>query len=259
MSIEAAFPARPLTMTSPFRRPSLWAAAAVLTIMLALGVFCATFLGGALATDTRVGGAYEPDAVGEIFIDGSCETKLVFSWCDVTLTALDGRSRQQDFLYVTTNYSDLEVVAGQAADGTLVLDVAQDTLLNRWLVFGVFMLFFIGGAWAYARQVGAERRGAVAAAGLREARLTPIEVVLDAPIVKRGVVEWRYRPRDGRSKTLLAAPETFAPLLIGREGDKPVALAVRSDAGAPVLVDEDLQILDLTDPERADLRSATAA
>ncbi|MBP2547573.1 tetrahydromethanopterin S-methyltransferase subunit G [Neorhizobium galegae] len=198
-------------------------------------------------------------------VDGKCTTrKAVFTTCKAALVYdRDGKRHESDveIMFVDLHSGDYETEVVVSGDNPALatLSLGLDKLANRAISFAILLFLLVFGIIALVLQTlrAAATRRRIAT----PARLTPIPVLLTSVQRKNGRLAVAYADRLAVDKTGRVANTRFArgeePLIIGEEGNTPVALAVRHPAAPlPVLLDSDLERIDLTDQERSALIGA---
>jgi hypothetical protein len=139
------------------------------------------------------------------------------------------------------------------------LDIALDQLWNRIITLICFVALFTG-AGIYVITLMPEARRATR---LRQQRVGVIPMVVEITGVRSsyGQTTYSFSYDDGgrRRKThnLMRKDE---PFVVARKGQHPLALAVLAGHGVrPILLNEGLTTIDLTDDERNALRAARNA
>ncbi|RNF82615.1 hypothetical protein [Montanilutibacter psychrotolerans] len=200
-------------------------------------------------------------------IDGSCSTrKLIFTDCDVTMDyEVDGvaYSVERSFFFIGTggNY-EASVVRSGKDPSQATLDLALDKLWNR-VGLALFFLAFCAllgvgtlldwrrGAKARSRYRGRDRR-----------RLTPVIVrITRVQVIKRKGHRYDYAVHHrgkARRRWLVLGNEEGHAFFLGHPSNDDRALAVYAQGAEdlPILLDEGLTRLDLSNDERAALFAA---
>ncbi|OLP49224.1 hypothetical protein [Allorhizobium taibaishanense] len=192
--------------------------------------------------------------------NGRCTThKGVFTTCEAHLSyQYQGQSYNSDVevmftdLHVGDYETDMVISADHPEMATISLGL--DKLWNRIITLAAFALIFAG------LGIGATFTGIRALLARRQLRqpamLTPIPVEITGFNRSRGALSINYRDRIADDKTgriaLTIMRRGEEPLIIGQFKGKPVGLAVRhANAALPVLLDDRLNRLPLTDEERS--------
>lgn len=203
-------------------------------------------------------------------IDGSCSTrKLIFTDCDVTMDyEVDGvaHSVERSFFFIGTggNY-EASVVRSGKDPSQATLDLALDKLWNR---VGLALFFF---AFCVLLGVGSLldwRRGAKARSrygGRDRRRLTPVIVHVNrVQAVKRKGHRYDFAVHHrgkARRRWLMLGKEEGHAFFLGHPSHDNRVLAVYAQGAedVPILLDEGLTRLDLSNDERAALFAARDA
>lgn len=228
-------------------------------ILLALTIFILVWEGPGVVRDFQI--SQNPLVIeGGDVRNGQCKTrKAIFTDCKAQLVyRYEGRSfsTDVDVMFVDFHVGDYETGLVISADHPelATMTLALDKLWNRIITLRVFVLLLGGSSFAMvflALRIRRVRRQ------LRlPARLTPVPVEITAFDRKRNILSITYNDkiaddRTGRSShTRMRSGEE--PFVIGEANGKAVGLAVRhGDTALPVLLDNRLQRIDLTDTERA--------
>ncbi|KQR67833.1 hypothetical protein [Rhizobium sp. Leaf341] len=228
-------------------------------IILVLAVFLLVWEGPGVLRDFTI--SQNPVVVEDGDVqNGRCTTrKAVFTDCEARLVyRYDGRDYATDveIMFVDFHVGDYEtglVISGdhpELATITLGLDKLWNriiTLALLTLILGglsVGMIFLLLRIWRVRRALR------------RPAMLVPVPVEIQAFDRKGKTLSITYVDTLADDRTKRSAYTRMhdgeEPLIVGTRGDKPVALAVRHGKTAlPVLLDDRLMRIELTDAERA--------
>lgn len=257
--LQAAFPARPLTIHAPVARWRGWLSAlGMLVLALGFGWWAAASLLPNILSDYEIRGGATP-AQGRVE-SGRCSTRLgLLQTCSMTLVSAaptkNGEPLRQgaEYLFVEPhlgNYS-VQLLADPSRPGKLTTDMGLEHLTNRAVTFasaGLIVLLLLGGGLLLVRAGGRARRDMLALSGQS---LMPVAVVVGAD--PNG---WQVRPAGGGKSTLWPMPKKAQPFWLDPEGR--VALGVTAP-GMPVFaLDQDLAWADFSEEERERLRRAAA-
>lgn len=251
-------PSRPLSLTeNVISTPNayFWST----PILLALAVFLFVWEGPGVLRDFQI--SRNPLVLEEGDVrDGKCTTrKAVFTDCEARLVySYDGKDydTEVEVMFVDFHMGDYETGIVISADHPelATMSLGLDMLWNRIITLSLFVLFLGGLSLGMVflglriwRVKGQLRSPAV---------LTPVPVELTAFDRKRGVLSVTYNDKIASDKTGRAAYTRFKggqePFIVGEAGGKAVGLAVRHGTTAlPVLLDDNLHRIVLTDAERA--------
>ncbi|CAO3413119.1 hypothetical protein [Azospirillum endophyticum] len=228
-------------------------------IILALTIFMLIWEGPGVVRDFQI--SQNPLVLenGDVR-NGQCKTrKAIFTDCEAQLVySYKGRSYSTDVevMFVDFHVGDYETGLVISADHPelATMTLALDKLWNRIITLMVFVLLLGGSSLAMvflALRIQRVRRQ------LRHpARLTAVPVEITAFDRKRNILSITYNDKIADDKTGRSAYTRMTsgeePLVIGEANGKAVGLAVRhGDTALPVLLDDRLQRIDLTDEERA--------
>lgn len=192
--------------------------------------------------------------------NGRCKTrKALFTDCEARLVySYNGRNYSTDVevMFVDFHVGDYETGLVISADHPelATMTLALDKLWNRIITLTVFVallggmslaMIFLGfRIWRVKGQLG------------QPAPLTAVPVEITAFDRKRNILSITYNDKIADDKTGRSAYTRMRsgeePLVIGEANGKAVGLAVRhGDTALPVLLDDRLRRVDLTDDERA--------
>lgn len=193
--------------------------------------------------------------------DGRCTTrKAIFTDCEARLVYSYGGKAYAtavEIMFVDFHVGDYEtglVISGDHPE-LATISLGLDKLWNRIITLTLFVLF-LGGIglgmifltvriWRVRRQLR------------HPAMLVPVPVEIAAFDRRRNVLSITYTDTIADDKTKRSAYTKMRngeePLLLGTNGKRPVGLAVRhGDTALPVLLDDRLARIALTDAERAE-------
>ena len=272
-------PARPLTL----KREAIATPVSYyfsIPILLAIAVFMVVTEAPGILRDYRI--SKNPLVVEDGSIDGQCTTrKAIFTTCEVSLAYEHGGQRYDqdvEVMFVDMHSGDYETGLVIAADEPQLatISLGLDMLWNRIITLAVFATLLGGGALIMlflALRILRVRRQLQ-----QPAPLTPIHVEITGMDNKNRNLAVTYADRLDERKTKRVAFTRFEageePIIVGENGSNLVALAVRhGDTSLPVLLDDRLQRIDMSEQERTDalapllasananggLRTATAA
>ena len=256
------FPTRPLQIApKSVSAPKLGVFAIV--IMLALGLFLTIWQAPGLWRDAQI--KLDPVATEDFgLIEGECETRqLVFTSCDTHfLYQVDEQIYEEEasFMILDWSNSDYEVeVIYSAKDPMLAsLSLGIDKFWNRLAIWGVLVALFYGSAiWmTYLMVRTARDRRSLSRPGV----LTPIGVEIRNVQAKRRSSFITYGEKtDKRFKRsyFTKFQKGAEPLYLYDAEGKPYGLAVKHEGSrAPVLLDQALMRVEMTDAERAALQNS---
>ncbi|WP_076260471.1 hypothetical protein [Intrasporangium flavum] len=255
-STAASFPDRPIRVVRTGTTPPT-AQLVLAAFFVALAVGCAGWLVSTIAPDLAI--RANPVTISDGQVDGSCHVKRALADCSVTLTyTVDGRTHvvPRDYFWVDIgghDYSTDIIVAGDDPSNATA-SVALEKLPNRVLTAVGSLLLFLGCAVVPVRHYRRSRRARESYDTEQVLRFVAVPVVSVQDVFLRGKA-YRYTAPDGSGPKLssLITEAEVAPygLADGR------LLAAMAEGQDPILLDQGLTRLDLTDEERA--RIATAA
>ncbi|MDO1584411.1 hypothetical protein [Rhizobium oryzicola] len=227
-------------------------------VILALAIFIVLSQGPGLLRDYQISQSPLPLDDGDID-NGRCTTrKFVFTDCEAQLRySYQGQSYSShvEVMFVDFHMGDYETGIVIASDHPelATMSLGLDKLWNRIITFSTLCVLLLGSSlamlflglriWRVKGQLG------------HPALLTPIPVEISSVQNKKGRLFITYSDKIADGKTKRTAythmREGEEPIIIGENGGKPVAMAVRHGSTAlPVLLDRQLRRIDLTDQER---------
>ncbi|RYJ00185.1 MAG: hypothetical protein EON47_14550 [Acetobacteraceae bacterium] len=257
-TLEAAFPARPLTLKAPIA----W----VRSVFLAIGAIILAGGFGWFATAEVVPTLLQDYAVREgaapirgRIESGRCRSRwALFQDCEMVLIAASQMKggaplRQKvDYLFVEPHMGDysVQVMADPDRPDWLTTDMGQDHLVNRMLTlagFALGMLLIIFGGLISMRR-GWRARSAMRA--LSGQRLAPVPLRL----LRRDQNGWQLVPMAGGTPMVWPLPAKAEPLWL--DATQAVALGVGVPGQAPFPLDHEMTWADFSPAEREQLRAA---
>lgn len=252
-------PTRPLTVT-PVSPPSPFSwkvILSILAVMIMMGVFVAGF-GTGVVRDFQIGDQIKPAADARI-VKASCRSKaLVFRTCEIVGDAkLNGRVTRTtlEYFYVQMPGDDnaVTLMTSKADPSLLTTDIGQANLWNRILSLAAMaalgLLPMIMFPWVAKRN----RKMRDAFAALSGKPVSAVETVAakhSSKWMEAGT--WTYSvsmPRKYKNLSVVL-PSGRSPFFLDRARTKALAVASAQGDGPPMLVDEELSQLDLTQAER---------
>jgi hypothetical protein len=258
-----AFPKRPIRM---LRSPMLSPLANVLIMLMCLG-FAGLFLWlgvPGVVRDFRISEA--PVVVRDADIsDGRCTTHTVLVDCSAKVSyRVAGVSYQSEpsvMFFSFEGYDRASVVRSRDKPGLATLDIALDQLWNRiitticfsglFLALAIYILTLLPEARRWRRLVNEQASvGAV-----------PIIVEITSSRKNYGQTSCYISYDDnGRKRKAQINMRKEKPFVVGSKGGRALALAVSALPGdRPLLLNENLTAIELSDAERNDLRAARNA
>lgn len=228
-------------------------------ILLAIAVFMVVAEGPGILRDYKI--SKNPLVIENGDINGSCKTrKAVFTTCEVDLAYEHGGQRYEkdvEIMFVDFHSGDYETGLVISADkpDLATISLGLDMLWNRIITLTVFAVLLGGGslvmiflALRILRVRGQLKHPAV---------LTPVPVEITAVDNKRNRLAITYADRVSERKTKRVAFTRFEagqePIIVGDAGSNAVALAVwHGDTSLPVLLDDRLERIEMTEQERAE-------
>ncbi|PYE42616.1 hypothetical protein DFI02_106191 [Rhizobium sp. PP-F2F-G20b] len=256
---ELSLPRRPLRLppdviSTP--RAYYWST----PIILALCVFLLVWEGPGVLRDFTI--SQNPVLIEDGDVqNGRCTTrKAIFTDCEARLVySYGGKDYASDveIMFVDFHVGDYEtglVISGDHPE-LATMSLGLDKLWNRIITLTLFVLFLGGlgiGMIFLSLRIWRVRRQ------LRHpAMLVPVPVEIAAFDRKRNILSITYNDTIADDKTKRSAYTRMRngeePLIVGASGTKAVALAVRhGNTALPVLLDDRLKRIELTDAERAE-------
>jgi len=232
----------------------------LVAFFVALAVGCTGWLWSTIAPDLAIRANPVTVTVTDADVDGSCHVKkLALADCSVTLTyAVDGHTHvvARDYFWVDFSKHDYTTDVVVAADdpANASASVALEKLPNRILTAVGLLLLFLACAVVPLRHFRRSRRARARYGTQQPLRFVPVPVVGVQEVFLRGKA-YRFTAPDGsgpKHSSLITDKEvTPYRLADGR------LLAVMAGGEDPILLDQGLTRLDVTDEER--VRIATAA
>ncbi|MCW5747893.1 MAG: hypothetical protein KIT36_17015 [Alphaproteobacteria bacterium] len=203
----------------------------------------------------------DPVAVPQAHIgSGKCKTKLVLVTCEARLTYSVGGRRYAtsvDFFFVDVHFGDYtaNVVRSAGRPELATLDIGLDKIWNRILTLLVLLGLFLAGFGAFVKQ--AVQTARLKAIVRSTDQLTPVAVtvtqITKSWLNKTAVCVYDDAHHKSRFSERLRKSED--PFFLGGK----TALAVLpAGSSTPILLDEALSRVDLTDGERRTLHAARA-
>ena len=254
-NVTDVFPSRPLVA----KRTGASSIGGWLVILFGFGiafVFWA-WLADDLWRDYQISTNYQVASDANIS-DGKCTTRKGFlADCTATITDAKGTARAVEIMFLDFHSGDYKtrVVRLRTDPKLLTLELGVDRIVDRILTFvgfvGLFLVVGIGGVVLLLRATALRR------AVSRPNVMKP--VVADVLRQERTLLFFRVKYQyslDGKPRTatsILKRKET--PFFVDAQRSKVLAV-IPSGVSTPILLDEQLQILDLTDAERAAIRAA---
>jgi len=234
-------------------------------ILLAIAIFMLVSEGPGIIRDYKI--SQNPVEIENGDLNGSCKTrKAVFTTCNAKLTYdYQGKRYNSDVevMFVDIHSGDYE--AGVFISGSdpqlATISLGLDMLWNRIITLAIFaFLLGFGGIALLLALVRYFR----ARAKLAEAQpITLLPVALTGVTKKRGGFFLTYSDTIREDKTkrqsfsLMGKDET--PLIIGQSEKHDIALAAwQKDSPLPVILDDRLERIEMTEAERAQALSAIA-
>lgn len=256
VNIQSAFPRRTIRILRT-GVPSVLGLVFLALVVLAMGVGAAAWTVPGIVRDVQIHGDPVDAPQGRIS-SGKCSARLVLVSCDATLTYIaDGRryTSSVSILFLDIHFGDYTaaVVRSASRPELATLDIGLDALWNRIGTALAIVGFCLAGAVMLPLR-------AVQAARLKRMAGTPGPLTPVAVTVKQVTKNWRGRnlacsyEADGRRQRF---QERF------RKAEQPFFLDNRTVLGVlpangttPLLVDEALTRLELSDAERYAIHAA---
>ncbi|WP_092933669.1 hypothetical protein [Rhizobium sp. 9140] len=256
---ELSLPRRPLKLAPDVistPRAYYWST----PIILALCVFLLVWEGPGVLRDFAI--SQNPVLIEDGDVqNGRCTTrKAIFTDCEARLVySYGGKDYASDveIMFVDFHVGDYEtglVISGDHPE-LATISLGLDRLWNRFITLTLFVLFL--GGLGIGMIFLSLRIWRVRGQLRHPAMLVPVPVEIAAFDRKRSILSITYNDTVADDKTKRSAYTRMRngeePLIVGTSGTKPVALAVRhGNTALPVLLDDRLMRIELTDAERAE-------
>jgi hypothetical protein len=260
-SVLDVFPKRPVrVLKSPVA--SVWVNILLVMVCLGVGGAFAGFVTPELMRDWKISAA--PLAVRDADItNGKCRTHLVIVDCSATVSyrvsGVAYRSEPSLFFVSLDSYDRASVVRSASNPDLATLDIALDQLWNRIITLICFVALFIG-AGIYIITLIPEARRATRLAR-QKVGVIPMVVEITGGKSSYGQTTYSFSYDDGgRKRKTHNQMRKEEPFVVARKGQHALALAVLAGHGVrPILLNERLTNIDLTDDERNALWAARNA
>ena len=257
--VLSAFPRRPIRILRTGVQ-SVFGLIFLALVSLAMGGGFAAWMVPDIVKDVQI--RANPVAVPQAGIrEGRCKTKLVLVTCEAKLAYSVGPNRYAtavDFFFVDVHFGDYSagVVRSQSKPELATLDIGLDKIWNRIATLLALVALFLFGFVALVKQ-------AVRAARLKRIARTTDQLTPVAVTVTQISKSWfnksvacMYEEAGRKRKFSERMGKKEDPFFLGGQ----MALAVLpAGSPTPILVDETLTRLDLSDAERRTLHAARAA
>lgn len=255
MNVLDVFPTRPLQV----KRIGISSFMGWFVILVGFGI------GGGLAwwqaadlwRDYRISTNYEIAADARI-TNGECKTrKAIFTDCSATITDAGGAKSRVSMMFVDLHIGGYEtaVVRSRENPGLMTLELGVDKITDRVLTFlgfvGLFVVLALAGVVMVVRAMMLKRAVAQPVA----MRPVVAEVLEETRTWLNHTVKYSYS-LDGKTRKatgFLKKQET--PFFLDDGGRRALAI-VPATTSTPILLDDGLDMLDLTDQERSAIRMA---
>jgi hypothetical protein len=260
-SVLDAFPKRPIrVLKSPVASP--WVNIVLVMVCLGLAGGFSWFVTPELMRDWKISAA--PVAVRDANVtNGRCRTHYVLVDCSATVSykvaGVPYRSEPSLFFFSFDSYNRASVVRSASNPDLATLDIALDQLWNRIITLICFVALFTGGGIYIITLIPEARRATRLAQ--QTVRVIPMVVEITAARSSYGQTTYSFSYDDGGQKrkthNLMRKDE---PFVVARKGQHALALAVLAGHGVrPILLNDRLTTIDLTDDERNALWAARNA
>jgi len=234
-------------------------------VLLVITIVMLVAEGPGLVRDYKI--SQDPLEIENGDISGSCKTrKAIFTTCKADLSydhAGVSYKKDVEVMFVDLHSGDYEtgLVISAKNPELATISLGLDMLWNRIITLGVFV--FLLGFGSLAMLFTLVRMLRVRLQLRKPAPLTVIPVALTAVAEKRSrlFVTYADTVRDDKTKrqSFTHLERGRIPVVIGNTGKQDVALAVLHGNGAlPVLLDDQLERIDLTEQERAEALASLA-
>jgi hypothetical protein len=253
--VTDVFPSRPLVA----KRTGASRIVGWLVTLFGFGIafFFWVTLADDLWRDLRISSDYQVASDARIS-DGQCTTRKAFiEDCSATITDAKGTTRAVKimFLDISAGNYKTRVVRSRTDPQLLTLELGVDRIIDRIVTFvgfvGIFLAVGIAGVVLLLRATALRR-----AVG-RPTVMKPI--VADVLTLEKTLILFRVKYRyvlDGRPRTATTTlKKKDPPFFVDAQRSKVLAV-VPAGVSTPILLDEQLQILDLTDAERGAIQAA---
>jgi len=260
-SVLDAFPKRPLrVLKSPIASPWLNIVAVLVCLVFAGGFV--GFVAPELMRDWKISAA--PVTVRDADVtNGRCRTHYVIVDCSATVSysvaGVPYRSEPSFLFFSLDSYDRASVVRSASNPDLATLDIGLDQLWNRIIALICFVALFAGVGIYVITLIPEARR----ATRLRQQKVGVIPMVVEIAAAKSsyGQTTYDFFYDDGgqkrKTQNLMRKDE---PFVVGKKGQHALALAVLAGHGVrPILLNERLTTVELTDDERNALRAARNA
>lgn len=257
-SLEAVFPARPLTLKAPIAWVrGVFLAIGALILAGTFGWFAAAEVVPTLLQDYAVRDGAAP--IRGRIESGRCRAKwALFQDCQMVLVAAPqtkgstGLRQEVDYLFVEPHMGDYTVtlMADPNRPDWLTTDMGQEHLLNRSLTLVGVALVMLLIAFGGLASLGSGLRARRALRALSGHRLAPIPLRM----LRRDQNGWHMVPLAGGKAMLWPLPRKAEPLWL--DPAKGLALGVGAPGQVPFPLDRDLAWGDFSPAEREQLRAA---
>lgn len=254
--VLSAFPRRPMRILRT-GVPSVIFLGFLALFMLALGVGMAVWMAPGILRDLEIGKnpVEEPQAR---ISNGQCRTKLVLVSCEADIAyAVAGKryATHVAFSFVDVHFGDYTANVVRSADKPelATLDIGLESMWNRIGTLIGFLALFVGGAIALMLQTLRNMR--LKAIVKTTDRLTPVAVTVTQ------IAKNMFGKNVTGSYAGTGRARKFAERMRKKEdpfflADGQALAVLPGDSTTPILVDEALSRIDLTDAERHALYAA---
>lgn len=253
--LSRALPDRPIGVRPP-RTIGPMSTAGLFAMLFGLVAGALWWLGPDLARDWRIGGEVMR-AEGARIEEARCRSRLVLlTVCDIAFvdarSADAGRRTLWYFFIDTAGQEPIILLRATSNEEAITTNLGVDKFYHRLLaLIGIvgLLAFCIVLSFQVLRQGMTTRR---ALAALDGQRLTPVVVALEGNITvahKRRRWTYLYDAGGVQERAFVELPSSDEPLFASLDGKR--ALALRGPGGGvPLLLDQKLSALDLTEAEK---------
>jgi hypothetical protein len=257
MDVLGAFPSRPLSVNRLGASRATGWSAVLIGVVLAGVVWW--WQAEDLWRDYRISQHYEVASDAEIS-NARCQTyKAILTDCAATITTADGAQSRVSMTFVDFLAGDYETGVVRSLDDPklLTLQLGVENMTDRVLTFLGFLGLFV--ALAFGGLVMALRTGALKRAVAVPSTMKP--VIVDVLGLTRTwlntTVKYRYSLDGKIRKAAGILGKNESPFFLDTGKSKALAV-IPAAISAPILLDDQLEMLDLTAQERAAIRGVVS-
>lgn len=253
--LSRALPDRPIGVRPP-RTVGPLSAAGLFVLLFGLLAGALWWLGPDLARDWRIGGEVVR-AEGVRTDQARCRSRLLLiTVCDVAFVdeRAAGSARQTlwYFFIDTVGREPIALLVPKADPGAITTNLGLDKFYHRLVALALVVGLLV---FCIVLSIGVVRQGMVTRAALTALdgkRLTPVVVALEGKITiahKRRRWTYLYDAGGRQERAFVELASSNEPLFVTPDGKRALALS-GPDGGVPLLLDQQLSALDLTEAEK---------